>query len=173
LPLAEFTGVIGSLRGARFGRDSACEPCRPSAPWMNIAILRFPCVFHQLVRLDSSSIGTQVLHTNNWFAIASALFDELTLGQNAIESPSARISSWKPGHQFAFVGLASLARESSDHMFRGMVTSIQTDEAGMRRLDIPSRRPHEHRPEYCNTSSTSGSGEAGAVLDLTGSPRII
>jgi hypothetical protein len=38
LPPAEFTGVIGNLRGARFGATAPDEPWRPLERLMNIAM---------------------------------------------------------------------------------------------------------------------------------------
>jgi len=68
-----------------------------------------------------------------------------------------RLSS--PWHEFVgsgnrftnlqFVGLASLARESSDHMFERMVTSIQTDEARHAQIGHPVLSVlMKHDPDY-------------------------
>jgi hypothetical protein len=67
-------------------------------------------------------------HTNNWFAVAARhFFDELTLGQDAIEFSIATNFVLETAFtNLQFVGLASLARESSDHMFERMVTSIRS-----------------------------------------------
>ncbi|MEA2659931.1 MAG: toluene monooxygenase system protein, partial [Candidatus Binatota bacterium] len=76
LALAEFTGVIGNLRGARFGRDSA---------WRTMA---------SFGALDEYR---QFYHTNNWFAVAARhFFDDLTVGPNAIEFHIATNFVWKP-----------------------------------------------------------------------------
>ncbi len=51
-------------------------------------LLHIPLLLlHELVRWDAQFDWTHTLyHTNNWFAIAARhFFDELTLGQNAIE----------------------------------------------------------------------------------------
>jgi toluene monooxygenase system protein A len=93
LALAEFAGVIGNLRGARFGRDSA---------WRTMATFG---------ALDEYR---QFYHTNNWFAVAARhFFDELTVGPNAIEFHIATNFVLETGFtNLQFVGLASLARES-------------------------------------------------------------
>jgi len=72
------------------------------------------------VRWDSQfDWAHKFYHTNNWFAIAARhFFDELTLGQNAIEFAIGTNFVLETGFtNFAICGLASLARESSDHMF--------------------------------------------------------
>jgi len=72
LPLAEFTGVIGSLRGARFGRDSAWRTMSTFGALVNIAILRSPAL-SSVGALDSQfDWAHKFYHTNNWFAIAPA-----------------------------------------------------------------------------------------------------
>ena len=87
LPLAEFAAVVGNLRGARFGRDSA---------WRSAAILgaldefrhtQYPCLMHELVKWDEQFDWThKFYHSNNWVAIAARhVVDELLLGSNAIE----------------------------------------------------------------------------------------
>jgi len=88
LPLAEFTGVIGSLRMARFGRDSAWRTMATFGALDEYRHTQIPLLlFHQLVRWDPQfDWAHKFYHTNNWFAIAARhFFDELTLGQNAIE----------------------------------------------------------------------------------------
>src|SRR5260370_33789379 len=78
-------------------------------------------------------------HTIFWCARPSRhFFDELTLGQNAIEFAIGTNFVLETGFtNLQFVGLASLARESSDHMFERMVTSIQTDEARHAQIGHP------------------------------------
>jgi toluene monooxygenase system protein A len=76
LPLAESTGVVGNLRGARFGRDSA---------WRTMAVFGAldefrhtqipPLLLHELVRWDAQFDWThKFYHTNKWFAIAARHF---------------------------------------------------------------------------------------------------
>jgi len=104
------------------------------------------------VRLDSQfDWAHKFYHTNNWFAVASRhFFDELTLGQNAIEFAIGANFVLETGFtNLQFVGLASLARESSDHMFERMVTSIQTDEARHAQIGHPVLAVvMKHDPEY-------------------------
>lgn len=153
LPLAEFTGVIGSLRGARFGRDSAWRTMSTFGALDEYRHTQIPLLlFHQLVRWDSQfDWAHKFYHTNNWFAIAARhFFDELTLGQNAIEFAVGTNFVLETGFtNLQFVGLASLARESSDHMFERMVTSIQTDEARHAQIGHPVLEVlMKHDPEY-------------------------
>ena len=109
-------------------------------------------LFHQLVKFDSQfDWAHKFYHTNNWFAVAARhFFDELTVGQNAIEFHIATNFVFETGFtNLQFVGLASLARESSDHMFERMVTSIQTDEARHAQIGNPVvATVMKHDPKY-------------------------
>jgi len=85
LPLAEFTGVVGSLRGARFGRDSAWRTMSTFGALDEYRHTQIPLLlFHQLVRWDSQfDWAHKFYHTNNWFAVAARhFFDELTVARN-------------------------------------------------------------------------------------------
>src|SRR5258707_6006484 len=94
---------------------------------------QFPLLLvHRLVRLDSQfDWAHKFYHTNNWFAIAARhFFDELTLGQNAIEFHIATNFVLETGFtNLQFVGLASLAHKEGHYFFEKRVTSIQTDQA--------------------------------------------
>ena len=118
LPLAEFTGVIGNLRGARFGRDSAWRTMATFGALDEYRHTQIPLLlFHQLVKFDPQfDWAHKFYHTNNWFAIAARhFFDELTVGQNAIEFHIATNFVFETGFtNLQFVGLASLARESNE-----------------------------------------------------------
>ena len=63
LPLAEFTGVIGNLRGARFGRDSAWRTMATFGALDEYRHTQIPLLlFHHLVKFDSSvRLDPQVL----------------------------------------------------------------------------------------------------------------
>ncbi len=64
------------------------EQWRLLGPSMNTRHTQIPLLlFHPLLRLDSQfDWAHKFYHTNNWFAVAARhFFDELTLGQNAIE----------------------------------------------------------------------------------------
>jgi toluene monooxygenase system protein A len=90
-------------------------------------------------------------HTNNWFAIAARhFFDELTLGQNAIEFHIATNVILETGFtNLQFLGLASLAHEAGDYLFEKMVTSIQTDEARHAQIGHPVfALVMKHDPDY-------------------------
>jgi toluene monooxygenase system protein A len=133
LPLAEFAAVVGNLRGARFGRDSA---------WRNTALFgaldefrhtQIPLLLmHELVRHDRQFDWThRFYHSNNWVAIAARhLADELLLGGSALDFAVATNFVFETGFtNLQFIGLSSLAHGVGDKMFENMLTSIQTDEA--------------------------------------------
>ena len=153
LPLAEFTGVIGNLRGARFGRDSAWRTMAVFGALDEYRHTQIPLLlFHQLVRWDPQfDWAHKFYHTNNWFAIAARHFvDELIIGQNAIEFHIATNCVFETGFtNLQFVGLASLAHGAKDHLFEKMVTSIQTDEARHAQIGHPVlAKVIKHDPEY-------------------------
>lgn len=153
LPLAEFTGVIGNLRGARFGRDSAWRTMAVFGAMDEFRHTQIPLLlFHQLVRWDAQfDWAHKFYHTNNWFAIAARHFiDELTVGQNAIEFHIATNCVFETGFtNLQFVGLASLAHGANDHLFEKMVTSIQTDEARHAQIGHPIlAKVMKHDPDY-------------------------
>lgn len=133
LPLAEFAAVVGNLRAARFGRDTA---------WRNMALLgaldelrhtQIPLrLNHALVKHDSQFDWTQKFYrTNNWIAIAARhFFDELLLTSNPIEFAIATNFVFETGFtNLQFIGLSAFASAVGDPMFEEMITSIQTDEA--------------------------------------------
>jgi len=153
LPLAEFTATIGNLRSARFGRDSAWRAMASFGALDEIRHTQIPLLLmHELVRWDSQFDWThKFYHTNNWLAIAARhFFDELTLGQNAIEFQIATNIVLETGFtNLQFVGLASLAHGAGDYMFEKMVTSIQTDEARHAQIGHPVLGlVMRHDPEY-------------------------
>lgn len=133
LPLAEFAAVIGELRGARFGRDSAWRNMATFGALDELRHTQIPLLLmHPLVEWDIQFDWThKFYHSNNWIAIASRhLFDELLLGSNAIEFPIATNFVFETGFtNLQFIGLAVLADQVDDHLFETMVKSIQTDEA--------------------------------------------
>ena len=69
LALAEFTAVIGNLRGARFGRDSAWRTMATFGALDEYRHTQIPLLlFHQLARWDSQfDWAHKFYHTNNWF----------------------------------------------------------------------------------------------------------
>src|SRR3984885_13098783 len=100
LPLAEFTGTIGNLRGARFGRDSAWRAMACFGALDEFRHTQIPLLLmHELVRWNAQfDWAHKFYHTNNWFAIAARhFFDELTLGQTPIKLPTGPIFALKPG----------------------------------------------------------------------------
>ena len=133
LPLAEFAAVIGNLRAARFGRDSAWRTTAMFGALDELRHTQIPLlVMHELVRWDAQFDWThKFYHSNNWVAIAARhLFDELLLGSNAIEFAIATNFVFETGFtNLQFIGLASLAHDVGDKMFEKMVQSIQSDEA--------------------------------------------
>lgn len=153
LPLAEFAAVIGNLRAARFGRDSAWRTTATFGALDETRHTQIPLLLmHELVRLDGQFDWThKFYHTNNWVAIASRhLIDELLLGANPVEFAIATNFVFETGFtNLQFVGLSSLSHMVGDHMFEKMVSSIQTDEArhaqiGPAVLEVVLR----HDPEY-------------------------
>jgi toluene monooxygenase system protein A len=133
LPLAEFAAVVGNLRAARFGRDSAWRGAATFGALDEMRHSQIPLlVMHELVRWDPQFDWTHKLfHSNNWVAIAARhLVDELLLCSNAIELAIATNFVFETGFtNLQFVGLASLAHGVGDRMFEKMVSSIQSDEA--------------------------------------------
>ena len=153
LPLAEFAAVIGNLRAARFGRDSA---------WRNAALLgamdecrhtQIPLmIMHELVRHDPQFDWThKFFHTNNWVAIAGRhLIDEMLLGLDPIEFAVATNFVFETGFtNLQFIGLSSMAHSAGDRMFEKMVNSIQTDEARHAQIGGPVMQMlMKHDPAY-------------------------
>ncbi len=133
LPLAEFAAVIGNLRAARFGRDSAWRTTAAFGALDEVRHTQIPLLLmHELVRWDSQFDWTHKLfHTNNWVAIAGRhLIDELLLGSTPIEFAVATNFVFETGFtNLQFIGLSSMANAAGDKMFEKMVSSIQTDEA--------------------------------------------
>lgn len=153
LPLAEFAAVVGNLRAARFGRDSAwrssallaaLEQCRHAAIPLT--------VLHDLVRSDLQFDFTHKLfHTNGWVAIAGRhLFDELLLGANPIEFAIATNFMFESGFDtLQLLGLSSVAQSGNDRMFEKMLQSIQSHDARHTRSGGPVLlKVMEHDPEY-------------------------
>lgn len=131
--LAEFAAVVGNLRAARFGRDSA---------WRNMALFgaldelrhtQIPLqLMHEFLPHDEQFDWThRFYHTNNWVAVAGRhMVDELLLMSNPIEFAIATNFVFETGFtNLQFLGLSSLAHNAGDRMFEKMLKSIQTDEA--------------------------------------------
>jgi len=133
LPLAEFAAVVGNLRAARFGRDSAWRDTALLAALDELRHTQIPLrLMHQLVRHDPQFDWThRLFHSNDWVAIAGRhLLDELLLGSDPIEFAIATNFVFETGFtNLEFVGLSSMAHATGDKMFEKMVQSIQTDEA--------------------------------------------
>ncbi len=133
LPLAEFAAVIGNLRGARFGRDSAWRTTANFGALDEFRHTEIPLLLMQeLVKVHPQFDWThRFYHSNDWVAIAGRhLVDELLLGSNAIEFAIATNFVFETGFtNLQFVGLSSLAHGVGDRMFETMVNSIQSDEA--------------------------------------------
>lgn len=133
LPLAEFAAVVGNLRGARFGRDSAWRVACTFAALDEVRHTHIPLLLmHQLVPWAPQFDWThKFYHTDNWVAIAARhLTDELLLAANPIEFAIGTNFVFETGFtNVQFVGLSSLAREAGDNVFASMTQSIQSDEA--------------------------------------------
>lgn len=141
LPLAEFAAVIGNLRAARFGRDSAWRTTATFGAMDEFRHTQIPLlIMHELVRMDPQFDWThKFFHTNNWVAIAGRhLVDELLLGSDPIEFAVATNFVFETGFtNLQFIGLASVARSAGDRMFEKMLQSIQTDEARHAQIGHP------------------------------------
>jgi toluene monooxygenase system protein A len=133
LPLAEFAAVVGNLRAARFGRDSAWRTTATFGALDEMRHTQIPLLLmHELVRWDPQFDWTHFFyHSNDWVAIAARhLFDELLLASDPIEFAIATNFVFETGFtNLQFVGLAAVAHGVGDRMFETMVKSIQTDEA--------------------------------------------
>lgn len=133
LPLAEFAAVVGNLRAARFGRDSAWRTTALFGALDELRHTQIPLsVMHELVRWDPQFDWThKFFHTNDWVAIAARHFaDELLLTSNPIELAIGTNFVFETGFtNLQFVGLSSVAHLAGDRMFEKMLQSIQTDEA--------------------------------------------
>lgn len=133
LPLAEFAAVVGSLRAARFGRDSAWRNAALFGALDELRHTQIPLeLMHGLVRLDPQfDFAHRFYHSNNWVAIAARHFaDELLLASDPIEFAIATNFVFETGFtNLQFVGLSSLAHLVGDRAFEKVLTSIQSDEA--------------------------------------------
>lgn len=154
LPLAEYAAVIGNLRAARFGRDSAWRTMATLGALDELRHTQIPLgIFHEIVKWDPQFDWIhRFYHSNNWVAIAARhMADELLLFANPIEFAVATNFVFETGFtNLQFIGLASLAHTVGDKMFEKMVTSIQSDEArhsqiGPAVLSILSKQ----NPKYC------------------------
>src|SRR5688572_18998373 len=88
LALAEFAAVIGNLRAARFGRDSAWRTASALGGLDELRHTQIPLLLsHELVRWDRQFDWThRFFHSNDWVAIAARhLVDEMLLTSDPIE----------------------------------------------------------------------------------------
>jgi toluene monooxygenase system protein A len=152
LPLAEFGAVIGNLRAARFGRDSAWRTMATFAALDEMRHTQIPLqVMHELVRWDPQFDWThRFFHSNDWVAIAGRhLIDELLIAQDPIEFAIGTNFVFETGFtNLQFIGLSTMARSVGDRMFETMLKSIQTDEARHAQMGLPVLRTVlAHDPE--------------------------
>ena len=144
LPLAEFAAVVGNLRAARFGRDSAWRTTAAFGALDELRHTQIPLVvLHDLVRWDPQFDWThKFFHTNDWVAIAGRhLVDELLLTADPIELAIGTNFVFETGFtNLQFVGLSAVAHQVGDRMFERMVQSIQTDEARHAQIGGPVLR---------------------------------
>jgi toluene monooxygenase system protein A len=133
LPLAEFAAVVGNLRAARFGRDSAWRSTALLGALDELRHTQIPLlVMHELVRWDEQFDWThRFYHSNDWVAIAARhVMDEMLLASDPIEMAIATNFVFETGFtNLQFVGLSAMAHDVGDRMFETMIKSIQTDEA--------------------------------------------
>jgi len=145
--------VIGNLRAARFGRDSAWRTSALLGALDEFRHTQIPLlIMHELVRVDRQFDWThKFYHSNNWVAIAGRhLVDDLLLGSDPIEFAIATNFVFETGFtNLQFVGLSSMAHAVGDRMFEKMVKSIQTDEARHAQIGHPVLATVlEHDPDY-------------------------
>jgi len=153
LPLAEFAAVVGNLRAARFGRDSAWRTMATFAALDEFRHTQIPLlIMHELIRFDPQFDWThRFLHSNDWVAIAGRhLVDELLLAANPIEIAIATNFVFETGFtNLQFIGLSAMAHSAGDQVFERMVQSIQTDEARHSQIGLPVLRTViEHDRDY-------------------------
>jgi toluene monooxygenase system protein A len=141
LPLAEFAAVIGNLRAARFGRDSAWRMTSLLGALDELRHTQLPLrAMHELVRWDPQFEWThRLFHSDDWIAVAARhLVDELLLGSDAIEFAIGTHFVFETGFtNLQFVGLTSMAKLTHDKLFEQMLQSIQTDEARHAQIGHP------------------------------------
>jgi toluene monooxygenase system protein A len=141
LPLAEFAAVIGNLRAARFGRDSAWRTMATFGALDEFRHTQIPLlIMHELLRWDAQFDWThKFFHTDNWVAIAGRhLVDELLIASHPIEFSIATHFVFETGFtNLQFIGLSSMAHAVGDRMFETMIKSIQTDEARHAQIGYP------------------------------------
>jgi toluene monooxygenase system protein A len=139
--LAEFAAVVGNLRAARFGRDSAWRSAATYGALDELRHTQIPLLLlHDLVRWDVQfDWAHKFFHTNNWVAIAGRhLVDELLLTADPIEFAVATHFVFETGFtNLQFVGLSALARDVGDRVVELMLQSIQTDEARHAQIGNP------------------------------------
>ena len=153
LPLAEFAAVIGNLRAARFGRDSAWRATATLGALDELRHTQIPlAVMHDLVPLDGQFDWThRFYHSENWVAIAARhMMDEMLLGANPIELAIGTNFVFETGFtNLQFVALSALAHDVGDRLFEAMLSSIQTDEARHAQIGGPVlARVVEHDKPY-------------------------
>jgi toluene monooxygenase system protein A len=153
LPLAEFAAVVGNLRAARFGRDSAWRTMATFGALDELRHTQIPlAVMHELVRHDPQFDWThKFFHTNDWVAIAARhMIDELMLVSNPIELAIATNFVFETGFtNLQFIGLAAHAHRVGDRMFEKTLQSIQTDEARHAQIGRPVLEiVRDHDPAY-------------------------
>jgi toluene monooxygenase system protein A len=153
LPLAEFAAVVGNLRAARFGRDSAWRTMATFGALDELRHTQIPlAVMHELVRHDPQFDWThKFFHTNEWVAIAARhMIDELMLVSNPIEFAVATNFVFETGFtNLQFIGLSARAHRVGDRMFEKTLQSIQTDEARHAQIGRPVLEiVRDHDPAY-------------------------
>ena len=141
LPLAEFAAVIGNLRAARFGRDTAWRTMAGFGALDELRHTQIPLrLMHDLVRADRQFDWThRFYHSNNWVAIAARhVFDELLLTADPIEFAIGTNFVFETGFtNLQFIAMSALADRADDRLFESMLSSIQTDEARHAQIGRP------------------------------------
>src|SRR2546423_1863166 len=120
LPLAEFAAVVGNLRAARFGRDSAWRTTAALGALDELRHTQIPlAVMHGLVPFDGQLDWThRFYHSEKWVAIAARhMMVEMLLGADPIEFAVGTNFVFETGFtNVQFMGLSSLAHEVGDRL---------------------------------------------------------
>jgi len=153
LPLAEFAAVVGNLRAARFGRDSAWRSTALFGALDELRHTQLPLrLMHGRVADDPQYDWThRFLHTDQWVAIAGRhLVDGLLLAADPIELAVGVNFVFETGFtNLQFVGLSAVADAVGDRRFAQLLQSIQTDEARHSQIGGPVLRTLiAHDPAY-------------------------
>lgn len=129
---AEHEGMIGELRMARFGRDSAWRTMAALGSLDEMRHEQIQLVIgHDMLRFDGGFNWTHKgYHTNEWGMIAARhLMEDMCAAANVIDTAIMLTFVFETGFtNLQFVAMAAMAEGADDKLFEKALTSIQTDE---------------------------------------------